>query len=117
MEHTIFGLIKKRGEIAGPHKVALKAVDALKADLDAIDRALVLCGYEDDPKGRWIDNRMIERLWRALKYECIYLNAFETGSEARAGIGNWIAYYNSERPHSTHGILTPDDAYEKKQNQ
>jgi len=50
MEHTIFGLIKKRGEIAGQHKVAMKAADALKADLDAIDRALVLCGYEDDPK-------------------------------------------------------------------
>ena len=51
MEHTIFGLIKKRGEIAGQHKVAQKAADALKADLDAIDRALVLCGYQDDPKG------------------------------------------------------------------
>jgi hypothetical protein len=51
MEHTIFGLIKKRGEIAGQHKVALKAADALKADLDAIDRALVLCGYEEDPNG------------------------------------------------------------------
>jgi hypothetical protein len=51
MEHTIFGLIKKRGEIAGQHKVALKAADTLKADLDAIDRALVLCGYQDDPKG------------------------------------------------------------------
>jgi hypothetical protein len=50
MEHTIFGLIKKRGEIAGQHKVAMKAADGLKADLDAIDRALVLCGYEDDPK-------------------------------------------------------------------
>ncbi|HBM40218.1 MAG TPA: hypothetical protein DD402_10315 [Sulfitobacter sp.] len=50
MEHTLSGLIKKRGEIAGQHKVALKAADALKADLDAIDRALVLCGYEDDPK-------------------------------------------------------------------
>ncbi len=51
MGHTIFGLIKKRGEIAGQHNVALKAADTLKADLDAIDRALVLCGYEDDPKG------------------------------------------------------------------
>ncbi|MEP5632330.1 MAG: hypothetical protein ABJP79_10670 [Tateyamaria sp.] len=51
MEHTIFGLIKKRGEIAGQHKVALRAADDLIADLDAIDRALVLCGYEDDPKG------------------------------------------------------------------
>ena len=51
MEHTIFGLVKKRSEIAGQHKAAVKAADALKADLDAIDRALVLCGYEDDPKG------------------------------------------------------------------
>jgi len=67
-----------------------------------------------DGKGRWIDNRMIERLWRSLKYECIYLNAFETGSETRAGIGKWIAYYNVERPHSTHGILTPDEAYDRK---
>ncbi len=67
-----------------------------------------------DGKGRWIDNRMIERLWRSLKYECIYLNAFETGSQARAGIGKWLAYYNTERPHSTHGILTPEEAYERK---
>ena len=67
-----------------------------------------------DGRGRWIDNRMIERLWRSLKYECIYLNAFETGSEARKGIGEWLAYYNTERPHSTHGILTPQEAYEGK---
>jgi hypothetical protein len=51
MEHTIFGLIKKRGEIAGQHKAAVVAVECIKADLDAIDRALVLCGYTDDPKG------------------------------------------------------------------
>jgi putative transposase len=67
-----------------------------------------------DGKGRWVDNRMIERLWRSLKYECIYLNAFETGSEARTGIGKWLAYYNTERPHSTHGILTPNEAYDRK---
>ncbi|MEL6571575.1 MAG: hypothetical protein AAFQ64_07950 [Pseudomonadota bacterium] len=52
MEHTIFGLMKKRGEIAGEHRAAMVAADALKADLDAIDRALVLCGYEDDPNAR-----------------------------------------------------------------
>ncbi|WP_439800398.1 IS3 family transposase [Shimia thalassica] len=67
-----------------------------------------------DGKGAWRDNRMIERLWRSLKYECVYLNAFETGSEMRAGISKWLAYYNSERPHSTHGILTPDEAYASK---
>nr|WP_319390402.1 IS3 family transposase [uncultured Cohaesibacter sp.] len=65
-----------------------------------------------DGRGRWVDNRMIERLWRSIKYECIYLNAFETGSEARLAIGNWISYYNAERPHSTHGILTPNEAYD-----
>ncbi|PHS07248.1 MAG: hypothetical protein COA78_13540 [Blastopirellula sp.] len=67
-----------------------------------------------DGRGRWIDNQMIERLWRSLKYECIYLNAFETGSQARTGIGKWMTYYNTERPHSTHGILTPQEAYERK---
>ena len=64
-----------------------------------------------DGRGRWIDNRMIERLWRSLKYECVYLNAFETGSEARRGIGAWISYYNEKRPHSSHGLLTPAEAY------
>ncbi len=65
-----------------------------------------------DGRGRWVDNRMIERLWRSIKYECIYLNAFETGSEARIGIAKWITYYNAERPHSSHGILTPNEAYD-----
>ena len=52
---------------------------------------------------------MIERLWRSLKYECVYLNTFETGAQMRAGIGKWLTDYTSERPHSTHGILTPDE--------
>ncbi len=67
-----------------------------------------------DGKGAWRDNRMIERLWRSLKYECVYLHAFETGSEMRAGISKWLTYYNSERPPSTHGILPPDEAYASK---
>ena len=67
-----------------------------------------------DGKGAWRDNRMIERLWRSLKYECVYLHAFERGSEAKIGIAKWLAYYNAERPHSTHGILTPDEAYASK---
>ena len=64
-----------------------------------------------DGKGRWIDNRMIERLWRSLKYECVYPHAFEKGSEAKAGIEKWLEYYNAERPHSTHGIWAPNEAY------
>lgn len=58
-------------------------------------------------KGAWRDNRMMERLWRSLKYECVYLNAVATGSGMWAGIGKWLTYYNSERPHSTHAILPP----------
>jgi hypothetical protein len=54
-----------------------------------------------DGKGRWIDNVMVERLWRTLKYGCVYLNAFETGSEARDGIGKWFERYNGRRPHSS----------------
>jgi hypothetical protein len=48
-------------------------------------------------RGRWMDNVFIERLWRSLKYECVYLPAFETGSELRAGLSHWIAYYNARR--------------------
>lgn len=67
-----------------------------------------------DGRGRWIDNRMIERLWRSLKYKCVYIRAFETGGEALREIDQWLTYYNTERPHSRHGILTPNDAYERK---
>ena len=48
-----------------------------------------------------MDNVFIERLWRSLKHECVYLHAFETGSELRAGVAEWIGYYNGRRPHST----------------
>jgi len=64
-----------------------------------------------DGKGRWMDNFMIERLWRSLKYECIYLNAFETGREARQGIGRWMDHYNSQRPHSSLNDRTPDERH------
>ena len=53
-----------------------------------------------DGKGRWMDNVFIERLWRSLKYECVYLHAFETATEVRKGIGDWIKFYCSQRPHS-----------------
>jgi putative transposase len=65
-----------------------------------------------DGRGRWMDNVFIERLWRSMKYECVYLHAFEMGSEARAGIGRWIDYYNSDRPHSAFGGRTPVEVHE-----
>ncbi len=58
-----------------------------------------------------MDNVFIERLWRSLKYECIYLHAFETGTDLRAGLTSWITYYNTRRPHSTLAGRTPDEAY------
>ena len=64
-----------------------------------------------DGRGRWMDNIFIERLWRSLKYGCIHLHAFETGSEARAGIGRWIRYYNAESPRSSLGGRTPNEAH------
>ena len=67
-----------------------------------------------DGKGRWRDNVMIERLWRSLKYECIYLHAFETGSEVRQGLRHWIEFYNTRRPHSRLDDRTPDEAYWRK---
>ena len=64
-----------------------------------------------DGRGRWLDNVFIDRLWRSLKYECVYLQAFETGSELRAGLISWIAHYNGQRPHSALAGRTPDEAY------
>lgn len=63
-------------------------------------------------KGQWIDNVFIERLWRSLKYECIYLNAFDSFADANAGIDWWMTYYNNERPHSSlSDNKTPAEVY------
>ena len=70
-----------------------------------------------DGKGRWIDNVCIERLWRSLKYECVYLNAFDTGAQARRQIGAWLSHYNQTRPHSTFNGQTPDEVYHRSQSQ
>ena len=64
-----------------------------------------------DGKGRCLDNIFIERLWRSLKYECVYLHAWETGSQAKAGIGRWIIFYNHHRPHTPHGGQPPAVVY------
>ena len=64
-----------------------------------------------DGRGRWMDNVFIERLWRSLKYECVYLHAFETGLTLHAGLSRWIAHYNTQRPHSALAGRTPEEAY------
>ena len=76
-----------------------------------------------DGKARYLDNPRaflrtngrnaldMSRLWRSLKYECVYLHACETGSQARAGVGRWITFYNHQRPHAAHGGQPPAVVY------
>jgi putative transposase len=65
-----------------------------------------------DGKGRYMDNIFVERLWRSLKYEEVYLNAYASVAEAKAGIGSWLGFYNEERQHQSLGYRTPRQAYE-----
>jgi len=68
-----------------------------------------------DGRGRCLDNVFIERLWRSLKYECVYLTEFENGFDAEQKIGNWINYYNMDRPHSSlNDDKTPMEVYIEK---
>jgi putative transposase len=60
-----------------------------------------------DGKGRFLDNIFIERLWRSLKYEEVFIKAYASPAEARRGIGAWLTFYNDERPHQALGYLTP----------
>ena len=65
-----------------------------------------------DGRGRFTDNIFVERLWRPLKYEEVYLHAYATVAEARAGIGAWLRFYNEERPHQALGYRTPQAVFE-----
>jgi putative transposase len=60
-----------------------------------------------------MDNIFVERLWRSLKYEEVYLNAYATVAEARTGIGAWLSFYNDERQHQSLGYHTPRHVYEQ----
>ncbi len=64
-----------------------------------------------DGKGAWRDNVFVERLWRSIKYEEIYLKAYDSVGEARASIGRYLTLYNGRRPHSSLDRRTPDQAY------
>ena len=64
-----------------------------------------------DGKGRWMDNVFIERLWRSLKYEEVYLKAYDTVSQATQGIGDWMNFYNQDRRHASLDRMTPDQVY------
>jgi len=64
-----------------------------------------------DGKGRWIDNVFIERLWRSVKYENIYLRAYENGTQLRRGLTEYFDFYNTQRTHQALDYQTPDDVY------
>ena len=64
-----------------------------------------------DGRGAWRDNVMVERLWRSVKYEEVYLHAYGGVSEARSSIGRYLSFYNSRRPHSSLAAKTPDQTY------
>jgi putative transposase len=64
-----------------------------------------------DGKGAWRDNVFVERLWRSVKYEEVYLRAYDSVSDARASIGRYLDFYNGRRPHSSLDGMTPDQAY------
>ena len=64
-----------------------------------------------DGKGRWIDNVFVERLWRSVKYECIYLYAYETPRAVRGALADYFNFYNARRPHQSLDYRTPDERY------
>jgi putative transposase len=69
-----------------------------------------------DGKGRFLDNIFIERLWRSLKYEEVFIKAYASVAEARRGIGGWLAFYNNERPHQALDYRTPRAVFEDTAN-
>ena len=64
-----------------------------------------------DGKGRWVDNVFVERLWRSVKYEDIYLHAYETVSEVKVALASYFSFYNARRPHQSLEYRTPDEMY------
>jgi len=64
-----------------------------------------------DGKGRWIDNIFIERLWRSVKYEDVYLHAYASGSDARRSLTKYFGFYNARRVHESLGYATPNEVY------
>ena len=85
-----------------------RSLEAIKDALQVLQESGVRISM--DGRGRYLDNIFIERLWRSLKQEAIYLEEIHDGFAARRVIKNWMAFYNADRPHSALDRQTPDDA-------
>ena len=68
-----------------------------------------------DGKGRYLDNSFVERLWRSIKYEEVYLKGYQSVAEARARINAYLEFYNQQRPHQALGYRTPAEVYQNGQ--
>ncbi|ARO14455.1 putative transposase protein [Ketogulonicigenium robustum] len=87
------------------HGSQFTSTDFIKV-LDAREIKISMDGH-----GAWRDNLVVERLWRTIKHEEVYLRAYASLAEARAGIGRYLNFYNTRRPHSSLDGKTPDHAY------
>jgi putative transposase len=77
--------------------------------IEVLDKAGIAISM--DGKGRWIDNVFVERLWRSVKYEEVYLHGYTSGTEARKALARYFNFYNTRRSHQSHDYQTPDDVY------
>jgi putative transposase len=75
------------------------------------------CRLSMDGRGAWRDNVVVERLWKTVKYERVYLHSYDTVSDARRSIMEYMDWYNKERPHSRLGRKTPDEVYAERMPQ
>ena len=101
------------------HSAAFKAKVAMNTDQGSQFTGSAFIGVLDshgirismDGKGCWRDNVFVERLWRSIKYEEVYLHAYDSVTAARAGITRYLAFYNTRRPHQSLDGRTPDTVY------
>ena len=90
------------------------ALDSSQFTSEAFTSMLLAQGVQVsmDGRGRCMDNVFVERLWRSIKYEEVYLKAYQNGTEARKGIGAYLAFYNQERPHQALGYRSPGQVFQ-----
>lgn len=105
-------------KLAGGHEYLVAIIDVYSRKILSAQISNTLDAYGVricmDGVNRALDNIYIERFWRTLKYEDIYLNDYRTLTELKAGIKRYMGFYNSERFHASHDYLTPDQMYESK---